>query len=206
MTLIKTRARGLKLDDTFVFTGSVSGAESDVVLIKTKTISSSTSSVNFINGTDGVVFDNTYQMYKVIGSDVDVTSSGSNLDCRISTDTGSSYIGSGYKTVGESINYDGGSTSSSIIATVNGMRILDATDSDSDENIWFELWLDNPSNSATMPIFKSNSAHRDNTTTAFAKSTHSGGFYNTAVAYDAFEIRATTGNIDGGVFKLYGYK
>jgi hypothetical protein len=145
-----------------------SGLGGDVVLIKTKTISTSTSSVNFINGTDGVVFDNTYQMYKVVGSDVDVTSSGSNLDCRISTDTGSSYIGSGYRTVGENINYDGGSTASSIIATVNGMRILDATDSDSGENIWFELWLDNPSNAATMPIFKSNSAHRDNTATAFA--------------------------------------
>ena len=183
-----------------------SNEQNSVILITTKTITTSTASVDFVNGTDGVVFDNTYQMYKVVGSDVDVTSSGSHLDCRISTDTGSSYIGSGYKTVGQSVNYDGGSTSTSIIATVNGMRILDATDSDSDENVWFELWLDNPSNSATMPIFKSNSAHRDNTTTAFAKSTHSGGFYNTAVAYDAFQIRATTGNIDGGVFKLYGYK
>ena len=183
-----------------------SAVASDVVLIKTKTISSSTSSVDFVNGVDGVVFDNTYQMYKLIGSDVDGDFSGSHLDCRISTNSGSSYFSSGYRTVGQSVNYDGGSTSTSIIATVNGMRILDSIDSDSDENVWFELWLDNPSNSATMPMFKSNSAHRDNTTTAFAKSTHSGGFYNTAVAYDAFEIRSTSGNIDGGVFKLYGYK
>ena len=114
MSKTQVKAGGISLSDTFSFTGTVTGA-SDIVLLKTKTISSSTSSIDFVNGADGVVFDNTYQMYKVIGSDVDVSSSGSNIDCRISTDTGSNYIGSGYKTVGESINYDGSSTSSSII-------------------------------------------------------------------------------------------
>ena len=56
MAIDKIQASSINLADTFAFTGTVSGT-SDIVLIKTVTVSTSVSAVEFKNGVDGVYSD-----------------------------------------------------------------------------------------------------------------------------------------------------
>ena len=205
MTLIKTRARGLKLDDNFAFTGTVSGA-SDIVLIKTITVSSSVAEVEFKNGVSDVVFDSTYTNYKVIGSDVDTTSSTSELVGTISSDTGSSYKTSGYRGTSFQVYNNGSSSGTAQDNWVDGIQLIKNMDSNATETGYFEWTINNPSTSSLQPLLSISSA-RDSDTTAYANLYISAGFYNdSAIVVDAVRCKCSSGNIDGGVFKLYGYK
>lgn len=62
-----------------------------LVPIKTVTVSSPVSSVDFVNGSGGVVLDSTYKRYAVIYSDVVPASDGDSFMMRTSTDSGASY-------------------------------------------------------------------------------------------------------------------
>ena len=205
MTLIKTRARGLKLDDTFAFTGTVSGA-SDIVLIKTITVSSSVASVEFKNGVSDVVFDSTYTNYKVIGSDFDTTVAGDELYGQISTDTGSSYKTSGYRGTSFQAYNNGSASGTAQDNWTNAIHLTKNMDDNATETGYFEWTINNPSTSSLQPLL-SIGTNRDNTSTAYATLYISAGFYNDSnVIVDAVRVISSSGNIDGGVFKLYGYK
>tara|TARA_R100001509_G_C4773901_1_gene183967 strand:+ start:36 stop:653 length:618 start_codon:yes stop_codon:yes gene_type:complete len=205
MSKTVVKAAGISLSDTFAFTGTVTGA-SDIVLIKTVTVSSSVSSVEFKDGVDGVVFDNTYTNYKVIGSDVDNTSSDAELLGQISSDTGSSYKTSGYRGTSFQAYNNGSNSGTAQDNWTNGIPLLKNMDNNTTETGYFEWSINNPSTSSLQPLL-SISAGRDSDTTAYANLYLSAGFYNdTAIVVDAVKISATAGNLDGGVFKLYGYK
>ena len=113
MAIDKIQASSINLADTFAFTGTVSGT-SDIVLIKTVTVSTSVSAVEFKNGVDGVVLDSTYTNYKVTGSDFDTTVSGDEMLGQISSDTGSSYKTSGYRGTSNQ-TYNNGSASGTAV-------------------------------------------------------------------------------------------
>ena len=205
MSKTVVKAAGISLSDTFAFTGTVTGA-SDIVLIKTVTVSSSVSSVEFKDGVDGVVFDNTYTNYKVIGSDVDNTSSDAELLGQISSDTGSSYKTSGYRGTSFQAYNNGSNSGTAQDNWTNGIPLLKNMDNNTTETGYFEWSINNPSTSSLQPLL-SISAGRDSDTTAYANLYLSAGFYNdAAIVVDAVKISATAGNLDGGVFKLYGYK
>lgn len=97
---------------------SLTGIPADYVHIKTVT-AGGVSSIDFIHGTDSVVLDSTYNIYKVIGYQVDFGSS-TGLVCRWRVN--GSFITSGYETNSASLSgtntsfaLSGGSTNSSFI-------------------------------------------------------------------------------------------
>jgi hypothetical protein len=205
MTVTTIPSAGIDLTSDFAFTGTVTGA-SDIALLKTVTVSTSVSAVEFKNGVDGVVLDSTYENYKVIGSDFDTTVSGDELYGQISTDTGSSYKTSGYRGTSFQAYNNGAASGTAQDNWTNGIHLTKNMDSNATETGYFEWSVNSPSTSSLQPLL-SIGTNRDNTTTAYATLYISAGFYNDSnVIVDAVRVISSSGNIDGGVFKLYGYK
>ena len=178
---------------------------SDIALLKTVTVSTSVSAVEFKNGVDGVVLDSTYENYKVIGSDFDTTVAGDELYGQISTDTGSSY-----KTSDIEEHHFKRIIMVLLLALHKIIGQMEYTTKNMDDNAretgYFEWSVNSPSTSSLQPLL-SIGTNRDNNTTAYATLYISAGFYNdTYVIVDAVRVISSSGNIDGGVFKLYGYK
>ena len=195
----------LDLTANYAFTGTVTGA-SDIVLIKTITVSSSVASVEFKNGVDGVVLDSTYTNYKVVGSNFDTTVAGDELVGQISNDTGSSYKTSGYRGTSNQTYNNGSASGTAVHNWTNGIQLARNMDTSATETGYFEWTINKPSTSSLQPLL-SIGTNRDNNTTAYATLYISGGFYNdTNIVVDAVRVISSSGNIDGGVFKLYGYK
>ena len=86
MALSKIQAESMNLADTYAFTGSVTGADSSLVKIEEKTISSGTSNIDFTSG-----IGSTYDLYMWHVIDVDI-STDSNFQIQVSTNVGSSFI------------------------------------------------------------------------------------------------------------------
>jgi hypothetical protein len=104
MALSKIKSTSLETDAT------------NLVLIKTQTVTSSVSSVEFVNGSGGVVFDSTYKIYQCFFNDAFLSTGSNKIRLRVSDDTGStyktsSYLGHVYR------NYKSSSSSSSDLQT-----------------------------------------------------------------------------------------
>jgi hypothetical protein len=182
-----------------------SAVASDVVLLKTVTVSSSVASVEFKNGVDDVILDSTYENYKIFGSDFSTTVAGDELLGQISSDTGSSYKTSGYRGTSYQGYYNGSTAGEAQHTWSSGIQLARNMDENATETGFFEWTLNSPSTASLQPL-QSIGNNRDNNTTANAHLYISGGFYNTSIIVDAIRIVSSSGNIDGGVFKLYGYK
>ncbi len=72
-------------------------------VIKTQTISTNTATMEFIDGTSDVVFDNTYSRYVLCINDLLTSSNGDTFKCQITTDGGSSWESS-YVTVANEVS------------------------------------------------------------------------------------------------------
>ena len=178
----------------------------DVVLLKTVTVSSSVASVEFKNGVDDVVFDSTYNTYKIFGINLDGDTAGDDFVAQISSDTGSSYKTSGYRCQMGQWYWDGSTKGTAHHTMTNGLQLIRNIDTNSTETAYFELTIPQPSVSNIQPLFSVGTS-RDNNTTAFAQTFINSGFYNDSnISADAVRLKFDSGNIDGGVFKLYGYK
>ena len=182
----------------------LSGLSSDYVLIKTQTASSA-ASVEFVNGTSSVVFDSTYPLYFLVGYNMYNTTSVGEPEIHITTNSGTSYITSGYKTIkrrlfesGDAIGIDGTGVSNDHI----GASFL-SLDTDSSYASHFYAYFWNPSNSSARP--KVFSQWNPSTSTYTSGYTIMQGVYNTAGSYNGFRIEPNGGTING-TFKLYGIK
>jgi len=172
-----------------------------LVHIKTQTISSSVTTVQFIHGTSDVVFDGTYKAYKLIitgGTVVDDTQKP-----HIRFTQGSGFITSGYSFSGltrSAANSDLSfhSNSDSDIRMIN-----DGIGNASDETFSIEVNFNNP---ATTDVHKlihgtvTGIRSDGNTISGF----FGGGYLGNTSAITGFEIGVGSGNIDGGTFSLFG--
>lgn len=106
MALIKLNAaRGLEGALPAVSGASLTGISADFVHIVTLT-ASGVSSLDFVNGSNGVVLDSTYNIYKMIGYQVDFGAT-QGLVCRFRVS--GSFVTSGYQTNSQA--YHGSNTS-----------------------------------------------------------------------------------------------
>ena len=184
-------------------------AEGSLVPIKTLTASSS-ATLSFVDGSDGVVLDNTYPIYKF-----------EFINIHPQTDN-----------VGFSVNFrDGGTAYDSTKTTTNFYAFHDEADSntgldyrgdqdlaqgtgflnlgiplgaDADQNFAGELTLFNPSNTTFVKHFISNT-----NITGSSNDVHSNyiaGYCNVTTAIDGVQFKMSSGNIDSGKIKLYGIK
>ena len=180
--------------------------------IKTLTASSS-GTLSFVHGTDGVVLDNTYPIYKFEFINIHPSAS-ANLEFNATTD------GTNYNVVKTSTafytthreNGSGGALGYSGIdeAQATGFQQLTTGDNvatDNDASIVGELHIFNPSNTTFVKHFisKTNFMGEDGSN----KSSNGGyvaGYFNTTTALTGFQFKMRSGNLDAGKIKLYGIK
>jgi hypothetical protein len=176
---------------------------SGLVPIKTITVTSTVASVNFVNGSGGVVFDGTYRAYLVIGSDIRPVSNSTDLLLRTSTNAGSSYDSgaSDYRQSGLSVTSGGtptgaGSTTTSILLCQNMTN-------NADYGNGLVLYLFNPSGVKRF-LIKSEMTVGGSSGQSILQSMT--GMRDTTADVDAFGFSMATGDIAAGAFTLYGLK
>lgn len=175
------------------------------VPIKTVTASNSTT-VDFVNGSGGVVFDSTYKAYVVVISNIVPQTDGVNLISRTSTNTGSTYDSAS----GDYYSYIGGGTSASSTpqgtasTTTTGIRLsaISGLGTNTGEAFNAIVVFFDPSNATKYKSISSSSSYYS----ADAAACFENGVTvrRTASAVDAIRFQMDSGNIASGTFTLYG--
>ena len=212
MALSKLDANSFDLTDNYAFTGTTTGVTSTQKLFLIKNIdASSSSTVDFVNGSSSVVLDNTYKTYLFRIINVHPSTNSGGFAVNFSSDTGSNYnvtktttafvaqhqeSGSGGQ-LGYQTGYDLAQSTSDQEITQN----IYATD---DNSGCGNLYLFNPSSTTFVKHFISETGSMF----ANARAWHNfiAGYCNTTSAIDAVRFKFDTGNIDSGRIALYGIK
>ena len=210
MVIDKIQAESINLNDNFAFTGTVSGTPSNLVLIKTISISDDTT-VSFVNGANNVVFDSTYKVYKVFGTSLNVRDQDSvQVGFKASLDGGSNYNVS--KRIVGIKNNIGGSGDTNFQSSAysspdqTGLGIFSLNiDGDQQENtIDFEMTIYNPSKTSGFKYMRVLSNFRR--TGGYGEMSDVSQMIMTNSAVNAFQIGLSASNIDTGQISLYGVK
>ena len=180
-----------------------------MTLIKTITASSS-STVQFQDGSSDVVLDSTYPVYlfKIINMHPAT-------DNHIFEFQGNASGGSGYNetitsTVFRAYQTTGGSTSFQYVTTedlaqsTDHQHLANGVGNANDECLSGELYLFNPSSTTFVKHFIGRTQFTEADKGSFEH--HIAGYFNTTSAIDEIQFRMASGNIDSGTFKLYGIK
>ena len=172
-------------------------------LIKSQTITSSTASMLWIDGTNDVVLDNTYKCYVLLMTDYLASADESDLDVQISTDTGSSYETSGYFSIGAEGYTGGAGTGANHLSYTDSMVARNHVGNATTETIQGQLWIYNPSSTASYPTMGWQFFFAEGGD-GMARAINGAGGYRTATAYDGFKIIPSTGTIVNLQASLYG--
>lgn len=209
MPLTKTQAEGINLADTFAFTGTVTGAgdPATLKLLKTINVSSPTATVEFIHGSNSVVFDGTYEQYifEVIRA-LPATDT-VQVFMEITTDGGSNYKTgyNQYTTVSTRSYYnavDSGANDSPS-ATDNIYGSSQQVSSDGDRGGFYcSLKITKPTTSQMHSFFGNANIHTDDN---YSMVLNSHGTYDASVGtFNGFRFRFSSGNVASGLFRLFG--
>ena len=182
-----------------------------MTLIKTQTIDTANtiSAVDFINGTDGVVLDDTYDYYKFLFSNVHLNGDNQRVYCRMRRSGQSSFDSS------SGSYFETGSTTDSSISgfrtnTNNSIRIISGgTDSaNSESNQSGELTVFNFNSTIHVCIVNHFVTSTDDDSSGFARVNVGTNYHmnSPTTANDGFRFFASSGNFDTGTFSLYGVK
>ena len=195
---------------TIANAGAFSASLGSFVHIKTITASSD-ANISFVDGTSGVVLDNTYPIYKFDLINIHPASS-AKMNMFFSTDGGSNYNAvatgsnfSAYHAEDDSATslYNEGDSDVVQGSTVPLIRNLGGDQADSSGVVSIYL-LDPSSTTFVKNYFTTDSYVYGSSYGAF--SDRKGGYVNTTSAVDAVKFSMASGNIDSGTFKLYGIK
>ena len=193
-------------------TSAVSIPNGALTHIKTLTASSS-GTLSFVDGTDGVVLDSTYPIYVFKFINMHPATNGVAFEFNLSIDGGSNYnvtktttnFGAFHSEDGSSsaLNYDAGrdlaqSTAFQTLFTSGNLG------NGSDESTSGELKLFNPSSTTFAKHFMSNVNYYNDSD--YSINCYIAGYGNTTSAVNAIRFQMSSGNIDAGTIKLYGIK
>ena len=209
MALVKYNDRSLRNLTTTpaAVTGNSPGA---LVHIKTLTASSS-ATLSFVNGTDSVVLDNTYPIYKFEFINIHPGTDNRRLTVGF-RDGSTAYDATKTTTAFVAYHEEGGG--SPALGYRTGEDLAQSTDfqgitglisaNETDANGNGELFLFNPSSTTFVKHFIAIS----NCQTASNESSNDyvAGYCNVTAAIDAVQFKMSGGNIDAGQIKLYGLK
>ena len=173
-----------------------------MALISTQTASSS-STISFTSG-----IDSTYKEYifKYIG--VHPATDGANFQVNF-RDGSTAYDATKTTTVinaagaeDESIGEIEAKSSNDLAQSTNFQNLAESGGADNDQCVSGQLHLFDPSSTTFIKHFLSQTQNADsgNNTLSF----HVSGYCNTTTAIDGVQFKFSSGNIDSGVFKLYG--
>ena len=185
-----------------------SGFGGSMVFIKKLTASSS-ATLSFVDGSDGVVLDDTYKEYVFTFNNIHPATDGASFQFNISVDSGSNYNVAKTSTSILYYHFESDSVSglqydtNRDLAQGTGFQdITEQQDNDNDSSAAGTLHLFNPSSTTFVKHFITDSTMvRDG---AKSYSTKNAGYGNTTSAVDAIRFQMSSGNIDAGDICLYG--
>jgi len=183
-----------------------------LTLIKTQTAASAVGSIVFVNGTNGVVLDDTYRTYIFTFSSMHPSTDGVEFRFNVSIDTGSNYNVAKTSSLFQGIHSEDDGTAlleQSAGASLNQQTTGQALTvglggAVADESLSGTLHLFSPSSTTFVKhyIANCNSYYPDGD--GLSANSHIGGYANTTSAVDAVEFKMNSGNIDAGTIKMYG--
>jgi hypothetical protein len=201
---------GLISNGSTVFdNGSMSsGFGGSLVFIKKLTASSS-ATLSFVDGSDGVVLDDTYKEYYFTFNNIHPASDNVNLQFNMSSDGGSNYnitktttqfrASHGEDDGGAVLEYRSGED---LAQSTSFQSLIDSTGNDNDQSTSGTLRIFNPSSTTFVKHFISNmNGYRQNDQTT---NVYVAGYGNTTSAVDGVQFKMSSGNIDAGDICLYG--
>ena len=184
-------------------------ANGAMTLIKSQTASSS-STVDFVDGTSDVVLDSTYPIY--VFKFINVHPANDQVDFQVNfRDGGSSYDATktttmfkAYADEGDSDTSLGYDTNRDLAQATGVQPLVFSVGNGNDESASGELWLYNPSSTTYVKHFmaRTNFLYFQN----YSIDTFVAGYCNVTAAIDGVQFSMSSGNIDAGTFKLYGIK
>ena len=208
MSIVKLNNRGVRSATTF---GSITGLGS-MVFIKKQTASSS-STIDFVDGTSDVVLDDTYKEYLFTFNNIHPSSDGNRFLFQGSTNTGTGY-GVNITSTFFKAFHDEGDSSTGVSYDAN--NDLAQSTSFQQLNLDADLGADNDQSlSGTLHLFNPSSTTFVKHFIATTNFNHSGdytiqcfiaGYFNTTSAVDAIQFKMNSNNIDAGDICLYGIK
>jgi len=198
---------------TMAFNSGANGlttmADGDMVLIKTLTASSS-ATLSFLNGSDDVVFDATYPIYKFVFTNIHPATDSVEFSFQVDTGTNTSYNQQITSTVFRAF-HDEADTGTGLAYydqdQANGTSFQDISDdvgNGNDESVSGELWLFNPSSATFVKHFMATT--QDYNANDHSLNWYTAGYVNTATALTRVQFKFESGNMDSGTIKLYGIK
>ncbi len=181
-------------------------------LIKTLTSDGSDSDLSFVDGTDDVVLDSTYPIYRFSFINIHPETDGAEFQFNMSIDSGSNYNVTKTTTFFQSQHDEGdtytnlGYLSAHDLAQGTGFQDLGRNvGNDNDQSCAGYLHLFNPSSTTFVKHFiaRLNNA-QDISSTHYSAETLIAGYGNTTSAVDAVQFKFSADEIQGGKIKLYG--
>ena len=188
-------------------TGLANGA---LTHIKTLTASSS-ATLSFVHGTDGVVLDSTYPIYKFEFINIHPASDNVDFQFNMSVDGGSNYNVTKTSTGFQAYQAESGTANGlayesgrDLAQSTAFQGIIIGTGNEADQSGTGELKIFNPSSDTFVKHFISNcNNYRADTE---SQENFFAGYGNTTSAVNAIQFKFSSGNIDSGKIKLYGIK
>ena len=190
--------------------GFETSSAGSMTLIKTLTASSS-ATLSFLNGSDSVVFDNTYPVYLFKYIDIHPETNAASFTFQVDTGTNTSYNIAVTSTAFLSQHDEGDSATS---LAYNGAKdqaqgtsfhtLLNEVGNGGDECGSGELYFFNPSSStfAKHWLARTVNYQSDN----YIQDRFFAGYFNTTTALTRVQFKMSSGDIDAGTIKLYGIK
>ena len=191
--------------NTLEFTGAAADAHT---LIATATASSS-ASLDFVDGTSGVVMDNTYPVYEFIFVNMHPETNGVDWMFQVNADGGADFDETITSTSFLTYYAEGGGTPEFVYRTAEDQAETTAyqpltgyTGNQNDGSVSGKMTLYAPSSTTYVKHFVSTAV--DIYDAASLSSWHIAGYINTTSAIDEISFKMSSGNIDSGVIKMYG--
>jgi len=189
--------------------GAFSASLGSKVHIKTLTASSS-ATLSFLNGTDGVVLDSTYPIYKFEFINIHPATNDTSFTFQVDTGTNTSYNQTITSTFFNAQHSEGDAsyfmyrTTGDQAQGSSFQRLTEGTGSDNDQSCSGTLTIYNPSDTTFVKHFIANThnAHHGD----YAMNNFIAGYVNTTTALTRVQFKMSSGNIDSGKIKLYGIK
>ena len=206
MAIVKLNNKAVSNATAF---GSITALGS-MTFIKKLTASAS-ATLSFVDGTDGVVLDDTYKEYYFTFNNIHPATDQQLLTFNMSVDTGSNYnvvktttfFNADHREDGGDSNLD--YQSSRDLAQGTGFQnITRQIGSDNDNSGSGYMYLFNPSSTTFVKHFIATSNSLYNHTTDYTMNAYIAGYGNTTSAVDAIRFQMSSGNIDAGDICLYG--
>ena len=203
MSIVKLNNKAVSNATAF---GSISSLGS-MTFIKKLTASSS-ATLSFVDGSDGVVLDDTYKEYVFMFNNVHPASDSVKFQVNF-RDGGSDYDASKTTTHFRSLHYEDGSTADITYLTATDLAnstgsqsIAQNIGNDNDQGASGYLHLFNPSSTTFVKHFISRVNCSGNAN--YSQEIFAAGYCNTTTAIDGVQFTMTSGNIDAGDICLYG--